>query len=407
MAAFEFQALDANGRQRKGVLEGDSPRQIRQQLREKGWAPLNVTAVVEKEQKQAAAMGGFAFKRGLSAMQLSLLTRQLATLVQAGLPIEEALRGVAEQSETGRIKSMILAVRAGVVEGMTLADSLARFPHVFDTLYRATVAAGEQAGHLDGVLERLAEYTERRQALQQDIGNAMLYPCILILLSIAIVVGLLTYVVPQVVGVFEDTGQQLPVLTRVLIGSSEWLQQYGLYVLVVIVALVLFYQRSMRQATFRMTMHRAYLTLPLVGKLIRGMNTARFTQTLSILTASGVPLLESLRIAGEVLTNDPMRQAVAGATAEVREGSSLHLSLRETKQFPPLAIHMIASGENSGELDSMLERVATHQERELSTTIATVLGLFEPLLILSMGGIVLMIVMAILLPIFELNQLVG
>jgi general secretion pathway protein F len=402
MGAFEYTALDAQGRQRKGVLEGDTARQVRSQLREQGLTPLAVDAVAEKETRARGSL----FQRGVSATDLALITRQLATLVRSGLPLEEALRTVARQTEKPRIKSMILAVRSRVMEGHPLATGLGEFPHIFPELYRATVSAGEQSGHLDVVLERLADYTEKRQALRSKIQLALFYPAILTTMALLVTTGLLTYVVPQVVQVFENIGQQLPLLTRALIALSAFLRSYGIILLIVIIGAAFAFQRSLKSPENLWRFHAFLHRLPLIARLKRGLNTARFARTLSILAASGVPVLEALRIAGQVMSSLPMRAAVEAAAARVREGSSLAAALERSGYFPPMALHLIASGESSGKLESMLERAAENQERELETTIAALMGMFEPLLILVMGGLVLIIVLAILLPIFDLNQLV-
>jgi len=334
------------------------------------------------------------------------MTRQLATLVRSGLPLEECLRAVSQQSEKPRLRNMVAAVRSRVMEGHSLAVGLAEFPHVFPELYRATVAAGEQSGHLDLVLERLADYTESRQVLKQKIQQATIYPAVLTLLSIGIVSFLLAYVVPQVVQVFEDIGQELPLLTRALIAFSDFLIAYGLAILLIMVLMVVAANYLLKREGPRRRFHIFLLKVPLVSRLVRGLNTARFARTFSILTASGVPILEGLRISDQVMSNLPMREAVAEAAHRVREGTSLHLSLDQSGHFPPMMIHLIASGEASGDLEGMLERAAVNQEREMETIIGASLGLFEPLLIVVMGVVVMIIVLAILLPIFEVNQLV-
>jgi len=403
MGAFEYLALDAHGRERKGLLEGDTPRQVRQQLREQGLTPLEV---IEAAEKEANAPQAFGMRRGISATDLALVTRQLATLVRSALPVEEALLAASQQSEKPRLKSMLLAVRARVMEGHTLASGLAQFPHVFPEIFRATVAAGEHSGHLDGVLERLADYAESRQQLRQKLFLAMIYPVILTCMAIGIVTGLLVYVVPQVIQVFEHTGQQLPFLTRALIALSDFIRAHGLLLLIIIILSAFAVRTLLKKPDVRRRWHLTLLRLPLIGRINRGVNTARFTRTLSILGGSGVPVLEAMRISGEVVANIPMREAVDDAARRVREGASISQSLGRSGLFPPLVVHLIASGESSGQLADMLERAAGNQERELETLISTMLGIMEPLLILVMGAIVLMIVLAILLPIFDLNQLV-
>ncbi len=403
MGAFEYQVLDAGGRERKGVMEGDTARQIRQQLRDKGWIPLSVEAV---EQREARRKRGFSLRRGINATELALVTRQLATLVQSGMPVESALATAAEQSEKMRLKKIVLAVRAKVLEGHTLADALKEFPHVFPDLYRSTVAAGEHSGHLEAVLGRLADYTESRQALSQKMGLALIYPALMIIVAILVVVVLLAYVVPQVVGVFDNIGQELPLLTRGLIAVSDFLSAWGVALFGLIVVSVTVFNLLLRKEGFRSAWHRWLLHVPLVGRLVRGLNTARFARTFSILSASGVPVLEGMRIAAEVVSNLPMRKAVDEAARRVREGSSINQALQKSGYFPPMVVHLIASGEASGNLDDMLERAATSQERELETSVSALMGILEPALILIMGVVVLVIVLAILLPIFDMNQLV-
>jgi general secretion pathway protein F len=404
MGAFEYTAVDNGGKEHKGVIEGDTPKRVRAQLRERDLLPLTVIEIAEKE---ASRQQSFTIRRTLSAADLALITRQIATLVHASMPLEESLTAVGEQSEIPRIKSIVMGVRAKVMEGHTLADGLSDFPKAFPELYRATVAAGEQSGHLDTVLERLADYTEGRQELRQKVMNAMIYPVVLTVLAIGIVSLMLVYVVPKVVGVFANTGQELPGLTTALITLSEFLSDYGLVLLAGIGIGAWLLHRLLKNPGPRRKRDLLLLRLPVVGRIIRGFNTARFTRTLSILAGSGVPVLESLQISGEVIGNLPMRDAVTYAAARIREGAAIGKSLGESGHFPPLCIHLISSGEASGELGSMLDRAAQNQEREIDGLIAALLGILEPALIISMGGIVLMIVLAILLPIFELNQLVG
>lgn len=406
MAAFAYKAINAKGKNTSGVLEGDNARQIRQQLREKGLVPMEVEQVVEKS--SGSSSGGFQlFKPRISASDLALLTRQLATLIESALPIEEALLAVAEQSEKTRQKNMMMAVRSKVVEGHTLADALAEFPSVFDDLFRAMVAAGEKSGHLDTVLNRLADYTERRQQTRSQIIQALIYPAIMMFFAMMIVVVLLTVVVPKIVGQFDHMGQDLPTITTVLISVSEWMQQYGLYLLVAIMLLIVLFQRLVQQPAIKLRYHRFMLKLPLVGKVARGLNTARFARTLSILTASAVPLLESMRISTDVLQNVYIKERISEAAVNVKEGSSLRAALDNTKIFPPMMMHMIASGERSGELQQMLSRSADNQDREFEALIGVSLKVFEPVLIVSMAAVVLFIVMAIIQPILALNNMVN
>lgn len=404
MGAFEYTALDAKGREKKGVLEGDAPRQVRQQLRDQGLVPVEVQEV---SQREIRTHGRPAFlKRGISPTDLALITRQLATLVRAALPLEECLRAVAQQTDRARLKSMLLSVRSRVMEGHTLAAGLSDFTHIFPELYRTTVEAGEQSGHLDRVLDRLADYAENRQQMRQKIQLAVFYPAMLTIVAILVVGGLMTYVVPQVVKVFENIGQGLPALTRGLIAVSDFMRSYGLVMIGLLVLLGVAVSWLLRSEDNRRRFHRLLLRMPLAGRLVRGLNTGRFARTFSILTASGVSVLEAMRISAQVVSNLPMRDAVNEAAARVREGAGIAASLERSGYFPPMTVHLIASGEASGKLEEMLERAAINQEREIETLIAAVMGLFEPLLILMMGGVVLVIVLAILLPIFDLNQLV-
>ena len=404
MGAFEYTAVDPGGRETRGVIEGDTPRQVRQLLRERRLLPLTVTEVAQRESTRQQS---FTLRKSMSPGDLAIVTRQLATLVQSSLPLEEALLAVAEQTETPRVKSILLGVRSKVMEGHTLADGFSDFPKAFPELYRATVAAGEQSGHLDAILERLADYTESRQELRQKVQNAMIYPVVLVSLALLIVGGMLVYVVPKVVSVFANTGRELPALTTALIAVSDFLREYG-WVLAILLALLAWgARRLLREPGPRQQWDTLLLRLPLIGRLVRGFNTARFTRTLSILTGSGVPVLEALRISAEVVTNVPMHAAVEEAAARIREGAPIGKSLAASGHFPPICIHLISSGEASGEMEAMLARAAANQERETDGLIAALMGLLEPALIVTMGVVVLMIVLAILLPIFQLNQLIG
>ena len=403
MGAFEFVALDKSGKESKGLLEGDTPKHVRQMLRERHLLPVKVTEVAQKESRRQTR---FSLRRGLSASELALLTRQLATLSQSGLPLEEALLAVSQQNENPRAQSILLGVRSRVMEGHSLADGLTDFPQAFPELYRATVAAGEQSGHLDAVLERLAEFTESRQLLQQQVRNALIYPIALVVTAVAIISFMLAYVVPKVVYIFENYDQQLPLLTRIMIGASDLIRDYWLAIIVVIGLVAFGIRRLLKREGPRRRYHFLLLRLPIVAKLTRGINTARFTQTLSILAGSGVPILESLRIAAKVVVNIPMREAIEEAALRIREGGMISRSLATSKLFPPMTTHLISSGEASGKLEEMLARAATNQEREVDGLIATLLGIMQPLLVIVMAFIVLLIVLAILLPIFEINNLI-
>ena len=403
MGAFEYVALDKGGKESKGLIEGDTPKHVRQILRDRSLLPVAVTEVAQKE---AQRQRSFSFRSGISTSELAIITRQLASLSQSGLPLEEALLAVSQQNDHPRTKSIIIGVRSRVMEGHTLADGLGEFPQAFPDLYRATVAAGEQSGHLDVVLDRLADYTEARQELRQRINNAMVYPVALVVMSIGIISFMLATVVPRIVSVFENTSGVLPPLTRALIATSDFLRDHWVLILIFIAAAIFGIWKLLQQEGPRRKYHRFLLRMPIAGRLTRGVNTARFTRTLSILAGSGVPIIDALKISAEVIENLPMRDAVTEATLRVREGASISKSLAASKLFPPMMIHLIASGEIGGKLEEMLTRTADYQEREADGLIATLLGILQPLLIVIMGAVVMTIVLAILLPIFEINNLI-
>lgn len=408
MGAFEYQALDLKGRTRKGVSTGDSARQVRQDLREKGLTPMHVVAVADEsaaEQLSEAARG--VPRRGrIRTGELTIITRQFATLLGSGLTVEESLTSLIQQSEGHQVKSVLSGIRSQVVEGHSLAEALAQYPRSFGEIYHAAVAAGEQSGSLDEVLERLADFIETRQGIQQRIGVALIYPTILTVVAILIVLGLLVYVVPKVVQVFEDTGQQLPFLTNALIGVSEFMLNNGVWIIAVVAGLWVAGSIAFKNAAVRTFAHQIVLKLPGIRRLSRGANASRMARTLAIMAGSGVPFLSAMRASEGVMSNIVLRQNLADAAAEVAEGVSIHRALARSGNFPPLLVQMVASGEQSGRLDQMLEKAATALERELESRIAVLVGLFEPAMILIMGAIVLLIVLAILLPIFDLNQLI-
>ena len=407
MAAFAFEAVNAKGKTQKGVLEGDNARQIRQQLREQKLIPVTVEQVKEQAKKNSTSFEFTLFKPRISASELSLLTRQLATLVEASLPIEEALLAVAEQSEKPRQKNMMMAVRSKVVEGFGLAEALGDFPSVFDTLFIAMVAAGEKSGHLDIVLNRLADYTENREKTRSQVVQAMIYPALMMFFAVAITVLLLTVVVPKIVTQFQHMGQGLPPITQLVMDISTFLQASWMWVVGLLIFSAMVAQRALAVPALQLRFHKWLLGVPLLGKVNRGLNTARFARTLSILTASAVPLLEAMKIASDVLLNRHIKAQVAESAVMVKEGASLRAALDKTKMFPPMMMHMIASGERSGELQQMLARAADNQDREFESLVSVSLKVFEPLLIVSMAGIVLFIVLAILQPIIALNSMVN
>jgi general secretion pathway protein F len=402
MPTFDYRAFDARGKSCKGRLEADGPRHARQLLRERGVWPRTLTEV-------RVAAGTARQPRGgrLGAADLALLTLQLSTLIQAGLPLEEALEAVAKQSARRKVAGLLSAVRSRVMEGHALASALGQFPKAFPELYRATVAAGERSGHLGQVLEQLANYTQARQASRQKIQMALVYPLILMLASLAIVGFLLGYVVPDVVKIFIDSGQPLPWLTQALIAVSNGLRHHFLLLAGVLATLFSLWRWSLRQPSWRLRWHRWVLHAPVIGEVLRAMEAARFASTLAILGKSAVPLVDALEIAAAVIGNLTIRARMVDVARSVREGGTLTRGLELSGDIPPMMLHMIASGERAGELDRMLARAAEQQESSLAARIALVVSLFEPAMLVVMGGVVLLIVMAILLPILSLNQLVN
>ena len=402
MGAYEYQALDDKGNTCKGVLTGDTPRQVRQLLRDQGLLPLTLNAISEKKVQGKTNPS----RKRIPPAELSVITRQFATLLSAGLTIEGALEGLIEQSSNHRIRSILTAVRSSVMEGKSLSEAIGDFPAAFPSLYRASLHAGEETGRLDLVLERLADYTENTTALRRRILIALIYPVILTVVAILIVTGLLTYVVPKVVKVFEESGQTLPLLTRGMIAISEFLQVWGLWILLAIVLGTILFRFITRQPAAKMLLHQSLLGMPLLGSIIRNLNTSTMARTLAIMSASGVPLLTAMTASSQVVNNLAMRAAMDQARTDVGEGMSLSKALKKSGLFPPLLTQMVASGESSGRLDEMLEKSAEVQENELEARTSIMVGLFEPMMILVMGAIVLVIVLAILLPIFDLNELI-
>lgn len=403
MPAFQYQAINAKGDSEKGVIEADSAKQARQLLREKQLMPIDI-----QETHKKTARAKYSRKSSMSIKELALMTRQLATLLNAGLPLEEVLAAVSEQSEKQSTKAVILAVRSKVLEGHALATALRDFPQVFSNLYCSTVAAGEKSGHLDTVLLRLADYTEQQLAMRQKIQHALIYPSIMIIVAISILGFLLEYVVPKMIAVYHNIGQTLPMMTQILITISTITQHYGLYiVLFIIISIFAFRYYLKKNLTFREKYQTILLQMPLMGHAIKVANTARFSRTFAILSSAGVSILDAMTIASKLVTYIPIQKAIHDATLHVREGANIYLALKQTHYFPPMSIHLIASGENSGQLENMLERAANNQENEITRLIDTGLALFEPAIILVMGAIVLFIVLAVLLPIFQLDQLTG
>lgn len=404
MPGFRYEAIEqASGKQRRGVIEADNARQARQQLREQGMLVAGLDEIVSERAGDSFLQRQ---RGGVSLAQLALLTRQLSTLLDAGLTIEQALQVLIEQADQPREREVVAALRSEILAGVPLSKALGNFPRVFPELYRTLVAAGEESGKLPAVMRRLADYIESSQALRGKVMLAMLYPAIITCVSILVVGGLLTYVVPQVVNVFQNTHQQLPWLTRALLATSAAVKVGALPALLLLGLAGFGFARALRAEPFRLQVDSFLLRLPLAGRLIRSINTARLASTLAILVGSGVPLLSALQHVSGVVINRAQRLAVTEASKQVREGVSLSRALAGGKVFPPVLIHLIASGEASGKLEHMLERAAQQQAQELESRVSTLTGLMEPLLILAMGGVVLLIVMAILMPVFEMNQLI-
>ncbi|MCG2608632.1 type II secretion system inner membrane protein GspF [Acinetobacter sp. SM34] len=401
MPAYQFTAIDASGKQQKGVLEGDSARQIRQQLRDKALIPVTVDPVEQKDKQNSTRW----FQKKITAYDLALFTRQLSVLVAAAIPLEEALRAVGKQSEKAHVQNLLMSVRSKVMEGHSLANALQQAGRLPD-LYIATIAAGERSGHLDLILDQLADYTENRFAMQKKVQGAMIYPIILMLMSFAIVMGLMTYVVPDIVKTFDQSKDALPWITVALMKASDFIRVAWPFLLVAGVVGFTGLLRFLRTTAGHYAFDRLTLKLPLLGKLSRGINAARFASTLSILTQSGVPLVDALKIGAAVSNNWVIRDSVNLAAERVTEGGNLATQLERSGYFPPMMVQMIKSGEASGELDRMLARASTMQDREVTTLISTLLALLEPLMLVLMASIVLVIVIAVMLPIVNMNNMI-
>ncbi len=402
MSAFEYQAVDPDGKTQKGLIEADTAKQARQQLRGMNLMPVNIGEVSRK-----ASRSGSGFSRDrINVTTVALITRQLATLISAGQPLESAYLTVSKQAQKAQVKRVLLAVRARVLEGHPLSEALSDFPRIFDTMYCASVHAGEQSGLLDLVMERLADYLEAKQELQQKTTLALVYPILLSIVALGLVSVLLVFVVPQIVQVFEGFDQELPQITQLLISISDFSRENGLSILVAVVMVVVIYGQFMKINKFRIIRDKLVLTIPFVNYLVRLSNTARFTRTMSILVTSGVTALDSMRISSEVIINQPMKSAVMKAADRVREGELISTTLDQTGYFGPMILQLIANGEASGKLGDMLKRSAQAEENEFSRITAIFVGLFEPSMILFMGMVVLAIVLAILLPIFDMNDLI-
>lgn len=402
MPIFQYVASDANGKEHKGTLEGDSSKKIRQLLRDRGYIPLKIEPILTQQRS------GFSlYKRGISQGTLANTTREFASLVGAGMPIDEALQALAEQTETSRLKQIILGVRGRVLEGFSLAKSMGEFPHIFPEIFLHSVAAGEASGHLAEVLDQLADYAERTQQIKQKIQQALIYPMLMTVTSIAVITFLLAAVVPKMVAVFEDQNQTLPLMTKMLLALSSGLQHYGIIMLVSLVVSLYAFHYALSYPNIQQRWHRFKLRLPILKRMIRTINTARYARTLGMLISAGIPILEAMRISQSMITNVVIYNAVAQSVTQVQEGTPINRALKQTGFFAPVMIHFIANGEQSGRLEEMLLRAASQQDRQVSLLIDTGLTVFEPVLIIFMGAVVLFIVLAILVPMFEMTQMLG
>jgi general secretion pathway protein F len=403
--AFRYEAADALGNTKKGVLNADSARAARSDLRGQGLVPIAVDAIAAQVDESGQARRR-AFGDKLSTVELALFTRQLASLLEASLPLEQAFTALLEQAERTYVRDLVASIRSEVMGGSSLSAALSRHPRDFNDIYRALVASGEQIGQLSRVLSRLADYIERRNALVQKVRLAFTYPAIVTVVAFAIVIFLLAYVVPQIVSVFANTKQKLPVLTVIMLGVSDFVRSYGWIVFIVLTVALFAWRTALKNPEIKYRWHAWLLDAPLYGKFERSLNTARFASTLAITTGSGVPILRALQTSRDTLSNVAMKAQVEDATNSVREGVGLARALSAHKHFPPMLIHMIRAGEVTGELPAMLERASNAQEQDLERRALTIAGLLEPALILAMGVVVLLIVLAVLMPIIEINQLV-
>ena len=403
MPGFRYQAYSVEGKLRKGVLEADSARQARAALRDQGLTPYRVEVIAANDPSGGARLRPMS----LSTAELTQATRGLASLLEAGLTVEQAFNALIEQAENERMRQVLAALRGEVIAGNTIAKALESFPDVFSELYRTLIAAGESSGQLPRVLAKLSDYLEERQALRARLSLALIYPSIVMGVALIVVGALLVYVLPQVVQVFQHAHQQLPLLTRALIAFSVFLQAtWGLWVAIAI-ALAVALRVALKRAATRAAIHRFAWRKPLIGRVLRHVDSARLAATLSILVGSRVPILQALEAGTGVMTLEPMREALSTAARGVREGMPLARALGATAAFPPVMVHLIASGETSGRLDEALERAARQQQNDIAIRLAAFTALFEPAMILVMGAVVLAIVLAILLPIFQLNQMIG
>jgi general secretion pathway protein F len=410
MTAYSYKALNEDGKTVKGLLEGDSERHVRSLLRAQRLKPLEVVSasgVADKSENSKESISFFPKPKGgkLNTRELCMVTRQLASLVKSGLPLDEALHACAKQTQKTKVKRVILQVRTKVLEGFSLAQALGDNPAAFDDMYRALVRAGEGSGYLSQVLERLAEYTQSSQVLKQRIKMAMIYPIVMLIVSLGVIIGMMVFVVPELTGIFAQNKTELPALTKGLIATSNFFVNYGLFLLVAIVVAVFGFKQYLRSEKNQRKWDEFKLKLPVLGELIQQINSSRFAATLSLLSASGVPLLQSLGIASQVMTNKILQEACEQVSNTVREGVSLSRALEQAKYFPPLLIQLVASGETNGTLPQQLDNAARDQERDLEMMLGVAMSLLEPATIVFMGSVVGLIVMAVLTPIFQMTKM--
>ena len=407
MDAFEYSSLDKDGVNKSGIIQADTEKHVRQLLRDQNLIPISIEKVDANISSGTGKKNNTKHNTKLANGELPIFIRQLSTLLKAGLPLNEALSTIVEQTDHKNSKKIIITLRSKLMEGHSLAYGMLLFPKAFDELITTSIEAGEQSGHLDEVLLRLAEYLEQRQDMSKQSWTALLYPIILIVTSIAVVSGLMVYIVPKVIQVFENNNAQLPLITRMLVSLSDWVRHYGLAVLIVIMVLIVAFIFALQNKDFKIKWHKFLLKLPLLGGFIKMAQSARFTRTLGILTKSTVPIVQSLSLSSKVIKNLAIKQSVEKTAAQVREGSSLSQSLKTNGYFPPMTIRLIHSGEQSGILSEMLERAAETQERDVNHKLSSIVGIMQPVAILIVGVMILLIVLAMLLPIFQMNTIIN
>ena len=406
MDAFEFKSLDSNGKNKSGIVQADTEKQVRQILRDQNLIPLEI-----KKADDNAMTGDNSsdkkFHTRLRAGELPIIIRQLSTLMKAGLPVDESLSTITEQTDNKHSKKILMTLRSKLMEGHSLAYGMSLFPKAFDELITTSVEAGEQSGHLDEVLLRLAEYLEQRQDMSKQSWMALLYPIILIVTSIAVVSGLMVYIVPKVIQVFENNNAELPLITRILVSLSDWVRHYGLALLVILLIAIVVFIFALQNKEFKFKWHRFLLKLPIIGSFIKVAQSAKFTRTLGILTKSTVPIVQALALSSKVVKNLAIKNSIEKTATQVREGSSLSQSLKSNGYFPPMTIRLISSGEQSGILSEMLERAADTQERDVNHKLSAIISIMQPVAILIVGMMILLIVLAMLLPIFQMNTIIS